>query len=338
MGILDLDIIAIKKIVEEQTILITGGTGTFGNKITEILLKNTNPKKIIIFSRDEFKQYNMKNKFKDFLNKIKFVIGDIRNKDSLNLALKNVDIVFHAAALKQVDTIENNPIEAIKTNIYGTENVVLSAIYNNVKYVIGISTDKCVSPVNLYGATKLCLEKLIINGNELSDHKTKFSVLRYGNVMGSRGSVIPLFIEQSKQNKFTVTDENMTRFTLTIQEAINFVLNCLTKMIGGEIFVPRLPSYSIKQLVHIINPDAEINIIGIRPGEKLYETMISEHESANSIECIDYFVIQSSHTNDTRIFDHYKDDQIHTEGLLDYNSENNIRIDNTVLYNVIFNN
>ncbi len=283
----------VEELINGKNIFITGGTGTFGHKITEIILNNYNPNKIIIFSRDEFKQYNMKQLFQESkYNNIRYFIGDVRDYERLLTATKNVDIIFHAAAMKQVDTVEYNPLEAIKTNIYGTENVIKAAIANNVKKVIGVSTDKCVSPINLYGATKLCLEKLIIHANLMSGHNgTIFSVLRYGNVINSRGSVVPLFLKQKENNYFTITDPNMTRFTLTIEQAINFVLNSASVMIGGEVFVPKLPSYNIIQLAKCINKDAEIKIIGIRPGEKLHESMISTSESYKTLIKDDYLVV-----------------------------------------------
>lgn len=283
----------VEELINGKNIFITGGTGTFGHKITEIILNNYNPNKIIIFSRDEFKQYNMKQLFPESkYNNVRYFIGDVRDYERLLTATKNVDIIFHAAAMKQVDTIEYNPLEAIKTNIYGTENVIKAAIANNVQKVIGVSTDKCVSPVNLYGATKLCLEKLIIYANLMSGYNgTIFSVLRYGNVINSRGSVVPLFLKQKENNCFTITDPNMTRFTLTIDQAINFVLNSASIMIGGEVFVPKLPSYNIIQLAKCINKDAEIKIIGIRPGEKLHESMISTSESYKTLIKDDYLVV-----------------------------------------------
>jgi UDP-N-acetylglucosamine 4,6-dehydratase len=283
----------VEELVNGKNILITGGTGTFGHKITEIILNNYKPNKLIIFSRDEFKQYNMKQIFPESkYTNIRYFIGDVRDYDRLLTATKNVDIIFHAAAMKQVDTVEYNPLEAIKTNIYGTENIIKAAISNNVKKVIGISTDKCVSPVNLYGATKLCLEKLIIHANLMSGKDgTIFSVLRYGNVINSRGSVVPLFLKQKENNCFTITDTNMTRFTLTIDQAIIFVLNSASIMIGGETFIPKLKSYNIVQLAKCINKDAKINIIGIRPGEKLHEAMISSSESHKTLIKDDYFVV-----------------------------------------------
>ena len=283
----------VSELVNGKNIFITGGTGTFGHKITHILLNQYSPNKVIIFSRDEFKQYNMKQIFPESkYPNIRYFIGDVRDYERLEVATQNVDVLFHAAAMKQVDTIEYNPLEAIRTNIYGTENVVKAAIKNKVKKVIGVSTDKCVSPVNLYGATKLCLEKLIIHANLISGKDgTIFSVLRYGNVINSRGSVVPLFLKQKENKCFTITDDRMTRFTLTIDQAIHFVLNCASIMIGGEVFVPKLPSYNIVQLAKCIEKDAEIKIIGIRPGEKLHEAMISSNESHKTIIQEDYLVV-----------------------------------------------
>ena len=280
-------------LINGKNILITGGTGTFGHKITEIILNNYNPNKLIIFSRDEFKQYNMKQIFpENKYTNIRYFIGDVRDYERLLTATKNVDLIFHAAAMKQVDTIEYNPLEAIKTNIYGTENLIKASIVNNVKKVIGVSTDKCVSPVNLYGATKLCLEKLIIHANLMSGAKTSiFSVLRYGNVINSRGSVVPLFLKQKENNCFTITHPDMTRFTLTIEQAIFFVLNCASIMIGGEVFIPKLKSYNIVQLAKCIKKDAEIKIVGVRPGEKLHESMVSSTESYKTLINEDYLVV-----------------------------------------------
>ena len=279
---------------DNKNILITGGTGTLGNILTTYLLNETNCQKVCIFSRDEFKQHQMKLKFKNNKNegKLRFFIGDIRDIERIKYACKDIDIVFHTAALKQVDAIEYNPMEAIKTNVLGTQNVIMGCIDNNVDQLIGISTDKCVSPVNLYGATKLCLEKLIISAFEYSAYKLKTCVLRYGNVVGSRGSVVPIFLNQKDKGEFTVTDNRMTRFTLTIKEACNFILNCVTLSKGGEIFVPKLPKYSLTQLCKVINPDNKIKVIGLRPGEKLHEDMISEAESLNVWIADNFFIIQ----------------------------------------------
>ena len=284
---------SVSESVNGKNIFITGGTGTFGHKITDILLNSYSPNKVIIFSRDEFKQYNMKQLFPESkYPAIRYFIGDIRDYERLLTATQDVDVLFHAAAMKQVDTVEYNPLEAIKTNIYGTENVIKACIKNKVKKVIGVSTDKCVSPINLYGATKLCLEKLIIHANIMSGKNgTIFSVLRYGNVINSRGSVVPLFMKQKESKYFTVTDKEMTRFTLTIEQAINFVLNCATIMIGGEIYVPKIPSYNILQLARCIDKDADIEIVGIRPGEKKHEAMISSYESYKTLIQEDFFVI-----------------------------------------------
>ena len=283
----------VSELVNGKNIFITGGTGTFGHKITHILLNHYNPNKVIIFSRDEFKQYNMKQIFPESkYPNIRYFIGDVRDYERLEVATREVDVLFHAAAMKQVDTIEYNPLEAIRTNIYGTENVIKATIKNKVKKVIGVSTDKCVSPVNLYGATKLCLEKLIIHANLISGKDgTIFSVLRYGNVINSRGSVVPLFLKQKENKCFTITDDRMTRFTLTIDQAIHFVLNCASIMIGGEVFVPKLPSYNIVQLAKCIEKEAEIKIIGIRPGEKLHEAMISSNESHKTLIQDNYLVV-----------------------------------------------
>ena len=285
----------IEKIINNKVILITGGTGSFGNKMVETIFTEFLPKKIIVFSRDEFKQSEMAKKFPENKYPIRYFLGDIRDRSRLDFAFKDVNVIFHAAALKQVPALEYNPFEAVKTNIIGTQNVIEAAIMCNVERVICVSTDKCVNPANLYGATKLCFEKIAIAGNSMSGWTTKFSVLRYGNVFGSRGSVIPLFIEQSKSGNITITDERMTRFTITLESAINFVLNCAAEMIGGEIFIPKLSSYNIKQIADIIGKDCKINKIGIRPGEKLHELMIGDAESYLTIDNNGkYIVLQST--------------------------------------------
>lgn len=284
---------SVDNLVNDKIIFITGGTGSFGNELTEVLLNNYKPKKIIIFSRDEFKQWTMKQKFPESKYPcMRYFVGDVRDYDRLLMATRGVDVLFHAAAMKQVDTVEYNPLEAIKTNVHGTENIVTVSIMNNIKKVIGISTDKCVSPINLYGATKLCLEKLIIHGNVMSgENGPDFSVLRYGNVFGSRGSVAPLFLKQKEQGELTITDERMTRFTLTLRQAINFVLNTASIMKGGEVFVPKLPSYNILQLAKCIGPECKIKVIGKRPGEKLHEAMISTSESYRTLIQDDYYMV-----------------------------------------------
>ena len=319
--------------IEGKNVFITGGTGSFGKKMVETLI-NFNPNKIIIFSRDEFKQYHMQKKFSgEKFSCMRYLIGDIRDYQRLNFALNDVDLIFHAAALKQVPAMEYNPTEAIKTNIYGAENIIRAAINNNVKKIIAISTDKAVSPVNLYGATKMCFEKLFLAANNLVGKRDIcFSVMRYGNVFGSRGSVVPLFLDQSKNNKFTITDKRMTRFTITLQDAINFVLNSAFKMIGREIFIPKLPSYNIVQLANVINSEAEIEYIGIRPGEKIHECMINMHEAHNTLNCKNYFIVLPNKNELEKYITNYSLDFVSMrEENAEYNSGNNNLIDNSIL-------
>jgi len=279
----------IKDSYKNKTILVTGGTGSFGKKFIKILLKNFKLKKIIIYSRDEFKQSQMANELKSYKNKLRFFIGDIRDLPRIKLAMKNVDIVVHAAALKQVTTAEYNPFEVIKTNIIGTQNIIDAIIDSNVEKAIALSTDKAAAPINLYGSSKLAADKIFIAANNYS--QKKFSVVRYGNVFGSRGSVVPLFLEQSKTGKVYLTDERMTRFTITLEEGVEFVINCLGKMWGGELFVPKIPSYKILDVLRAFAPSAKKINIGIRPGEKIHEEMITNSDSFNTIEFKDYFVI-----------------------------------------------
>ncbi|OGZ62606.1 MAG: UDP-N-acetylglucosamine 4,6-dehydratase (inverting) [Candidatus Staskawiczbacteria bacterium RIFCSPHIGHO2_02_FULL_34_10] len=277
--------------LDNKTILITGGTGSFGQKFTETVLKNHNPKAIRIFSRSEYLQWEMAQKFKD--ERLRFFIGDIRDKERLSRAMNGVDIVVHAAALKQVPIAEFNPMEAIKTNINGTANVVDVAIDNGVEKAILISTDKAVNPVNLYGATKLCAEKLFIQANAyVGSRKTKFSCVRYGNVVGSRGSVVPVFLEQKKTGTLTVTDEKMTRFWITLEQGVALVINSIASMYGGEIFIPKIPSMKIMDLVKVISPEAQVKITGIRPGEKLHEILLTADEARHSLEFDSYFIIE----------------------------------------------
>jgi len=277
--------------LNNKTILITGGTGSFGSNFTKYLLKKSKAKKIIVFSRDELKQSKLKSQIQD--KRLRFFIGDVRDIERLQRAFSNVDIVIHAAALKQIPSIEYNPIEAIKTNIIGTKNVINAALDNNVEKAMLVSSDKAVNPVNLYGATKLCAEKLFIQANSYSaGKKTRFSCVRYGNVIGSRGSVIPLFLKQKDRGILTITDKRMTRFWITLEQSVKFVANCIKKMKGGEIFIPKLPSMKILDLARIIAPEAEIKIIGIRPGEKLHEVLLSPEEATHSKEFDKYFVIE----------------------------------------------
>ncbi len=279
-----------------KTILITGGTGSFGQKFTEILLKNFKLKKIIIYSRDEFKQFQMQqdSRFKNN-QKLRFFIGDVRDLDRINFALKKVDIVVHAAALKQVPTLEYNPFEAVKTNILGSQNVISASLNNKVKKIIALSTDKAAAPINLYGATKLTSDKLFVSSNNyVGDRNFAASVVRYGNVMSSRGSVIPYF-KSNKDKKFLeITDLKMTRFNITLDQGVKFVLDCLKKMVGGEIFVPKIPSYKITDLAKAISPNSKLKIIGKRPGEKINEEMITSSDALYSIDCKSYYVILPS--------------------------------------------
>lgn len=282
-------------LLNNKIILITGGTGSFGKKFINIVLKYYKPKAIRIFSRDEFKQFQMQQKFKD--KRIRYFIGDVRDKDRVYRAMKGVDIVVHAAALKQVPACEYNPFEAVKTNIIGGQNVIDAAIDNNIKKVINLSTDKAVNPVNLYGATKLCAEKLFVQSNAYVGEKrqVKISCVRYGNVAGSRGSVIPLFLEQKKKGVITITDKRMTRFWITQEQAVKFIIHCIEIMKGGEIFIPKIPSMKIASLAKVIAPKSKIKIIGIRPGEKLHEVLLSSEEAKHSKEFDKYFIIEPEH-------------------------------------------
>jgi UDP-N-acetylglucosamine 4,6-dehydratase (inverting) len=280
--------------LNDKVILLTGGTGSFGYKFTEIALKDHKPKTIRIFSRGEKKQLDMMNRFND--KRLRFFIGDIRDKDRLSRAMTDVDIVVHAAALKQVPACEYNPIEAIRTNIDGAANVIDAAIDNSVDRVMAISTDKAVHPVNIYGATKMTAEKLFIQGNSYSGkNKTKFSCVRYGNVIGSRGSVIPLFMKQKEQGLITITHKDMTRFWINLEEGVKFVINCIGKIKGGEIFIPKIPSMRIMDLADAIAPNSKKDIIGIRPGEKIHEVLLTEDEARHSREFEYGYVIEPEH-------------------------------------------
>ena len=279
--------------LNNKNILVTGGTGSFGKQFIETVLKKFKPKKLVIYSRDEQKQFQLQLKWKESdVSPIRYFIGDVRDLDRLKFAMQEVDIVIHAAALKHVPMAEYNPFEAVKTNILGAQNVIDATMANYVKKVIALSTDKASSPINLYGATKLTSDKLFVAANNYKgSKKIKFSVVRYGNVMGSRGSVIPLFLKMKKNNIFPITDKKMTRFNITLEESVNFVLFCLNKMWGGEIFVPKIPSYKIIDFAKAISTKAKLKFVGIRAGEKLHEEMISQHDSINTIEYNKYFVI-----------------------------------------------
>ena len=284
--------------LKNKIVLVTGGTGSFGKRFTEIALRKFKKlKKLIIFSRDELKQYEMENYYKTNPNfeKLRFFLGDIRDKARLDMAFRDIDIVIHAAALKQVPSSEYNPFETIKTNVFGTQNVVEACIENNVSKLISLSTDKASSPVNLYGATKLLADKIAVGADYIKGNsKLISSVVRYGNVMASRGSIIPILIRSKNEKKIKLTDKNMTRFNISLDEAIDLVLHSLKKAKGGEIFVPKLPSYKLIDLTKAIAPNAKLKFTGVRPGEKVHEEMISYTESANTIEYLNYYVILPS--------------------------------------------
>ena len=280
--------------LDDKVILVTGGTGSFGQKFTDIVLREYRPRKLIIFSRDELKQHEMRQLHSGPL--MRYFIGDVRDRDRLQRAMHGVDIVVHAAALKQVPACEYNPIEAVKTNIVGAQNVIDAAIDCGVEKVIAISTDKAVNPVNLYGATKLCAEKLFVQGNAYSgEGGTRLSCARYGNVVGSRGSVIPEFQRQRLNGHITVTDERMTRFWITLDHGVRFVIRCLDGMQRGEVFVPKIPSMRIMDLATSVAPGCDVKLVGIRPGEKLHEVLISKDEARTTVELDDMFVIQPAH-------------------------------------------
>lgn len=282
--------------LNNKTILITGGTGSFGKKMLQIVLAQYKPKRIIIFSRDELKQFEMAQKWSPHKYPcIQYVLGDVRDKDRLMSVFKGVDYVIHAAALKQVPAAERNPEEYIKTNVLGAMNIIDVAIHCKVKSVVALSTDKACNPINLYGATKLCSDKLFTAaGFSSAEGETHFAVVRYGNVLGSRGSVVPFFKERLKTGVLPITDERMTRFWITLDQSVYFVLESLKRMKGGEIFVPRIPSMKLVDLAKAIGPKCKLEVVGIRPGEKIHETLISEDEARNSIIFKDCFVVQSN--------------------------------------------
>ena len=282
--------------LKNKSILITGGTGSFGSRLLRYLLKlKTNrPKKVIVFSRDELKQFELLRIYpeKDYPT-VRFFLGDIRDKQRLKMAFEDVDYVIHAAALKQVPTAEYNPIEFVKTNVIGSQNIIEAAIETNVKKVIALSTDKASSPINLYGATKLCADKLFLSANTLVGKKnTSFSVVRYGNVFGSRGSVIPFFLDlNKKKQQLIITDPNMTRFNIDLDDAVKLVVNVIKTSVGGEIFVPKISSYRIMDIAKAIQDEKKVKIVGIRPGEKLHEELISKAEGYNTFDLGNYFII-----------------------------------------------
>ncbi|WP_322807812.1 UDP-N-acetylglucosamine 4,6-dehydratase (inverting) [Thermanaerothrix sp.] len=276
----------------EKVVLVTGGTGSFGRKFVQVMLEEYHPAKIIVFSRDELKQHEMRVSGFDHPS-LRYFIGDVRDLQRLRRAFDGVDIVVHAAALKQVPACEYNPMEAIKTNILGSSNVIEAALDAGVERVIALSTDKAVNPVNLYGATKLAAEKLFVQSNAYAGGKaTRFSCVRYGNVVGSRGSVVPVFLRQRESGVLTITDERMTRFWISLDQGVRFVIHCLEQMMGGEVFVPKIPSMRVLDLARAIAPEARLEIIGIRPGEKLHEVLISEDEARSTVELENMYVVQ----------------------------------------------
>ena len=309
--------------LNNKNILITGGTGSFGKKCTEIILQRYKPRRLIIFSRDELKQFEMAQQFPDSkYDCIRYFIGDVRDKERLHRAFSNVDYVIHAAALKQVPAAEYNPFEAVKTNILGSQNVINVAIDRGVKKVIALSTDKAANPINLYGATKLCSDKLFIAGNSYTGtENTSFSVVRYGNVVGSRGSVIPFFLKKKEDGILPITDPRMTRFWVTLDRGVSFVLKCLEIMVGGELFVPKIPSMTMMDLAKAIAPECKTEIIGIRPGEKLHEIMVPRDDAHKTIEYDDKYIIQPNFRFFGRRFNSNKGKPV-PDGF-EYNSETN---------------
>jgi len=279
----------------QESVLVTGGTGSFGRKFVEIMLREYHPHRLVIFSRDELKQQEMRESGFQHTS-LRYFIGDVRDVGRLKRALAGVTVVVHAAALKQVPACEYNPFEAIQTNIMGGRNVIDAAIDVGVRRILALSTDKAVNPINLYGATKLCAEKMFVQANAYAGAQdTRFSCARYGNVVGSRGSVIPIFLEQKKRGKITLTDPRMTRFWLTLEQGVKFVIGCIEQMRGGEIFVPKIPSMRLAELAETIAPGCTVETIGIRPGEKLHEVLVSDDESRHTLETEEMFVIQPSH-------------------------------------------
>lgn len=285
-------------IFDGASILITGGTGSFGWRFVQTVLTRFKPSRLAVYSRDEMKQFQMRQEFpiERFPN-LRFFLGDVRDKDRLYRAFDGVDLVVHAAALKQVPAAEYNPLECIKTNVMGSANVIDAAIDRGVKRVLALSTDKAANPVNLYGATKLCADKLFVAANDYAGHSgTRFAVVRYGNVVGSRGSVIPYFLAQKSTGRLTITDDRMTRFLITLDEGVELVLRSLQGMVGGEIYVPKIPSVKVTDLARVIGPDCTHEVVGIRPGEKLHEVMIPEDDARMAIEFDDHFIIQPTHS------------------------------------------
>lgn len=307
---------------QNKTILVTGGTGSFGHKFIPMTLEKYNPKKVIVFSRDEMKQWEMAKLFPND-ERLRFFIGDVRDRDRLYRALDGVDYVVHAAATKIVPTAEYNPFECVKTNIHGAMNVIDAAIDKGVKGVVALSTDKASSPVNLYGATKLASDKLFVAGNSYSGgHKTKFSVVRYGNVMGSRGSVIPFFMSIKEQGVLPITDERMTRFMISLEQGVELVWHAFEDMVGGEIYVKKIPSMKVTDVARVVAPEAKQEIVGIRPGEKLHEQMIGFEDAPYTYEYPEHFKILPAIHNWDKDANRIKDGKLVADGFI-YSSDNN---------------
>ena len=309
--------------LKNKSILITGGTGSFGRKFVDTILKKNIVKKLVIFSRDELKQYEMAQEYKgEKYKNLRFFLGDVRDKDRIKFALEEIDYVVHAAALKQVPTAEYNPFEFIQTNIMGANNLIQSCLSKNVKKVIALSTDKAAAPINLYGATKLCSDKLFISANNIKGNRDiSFSVVRYGNVMMSRGSVIPYFLNNKNKKYLNITDPRMTRFNITLQEGVDFVLYCLMNSIGGEIFVPKIPSYKITDLAMAVSSKSKQKIIGIRQGEKIHEEMITKSDSINTIENKKFFIVLPTKINQEKYLKKFNAKKVKNE--FSYNSLEN---------------
>ena len=313
--------------LSQKSVLITGGTGSFGKRFVETVIQKHNPRRVVVYSRDELKQYEMEQHLRQHSpHKVRFFIGDVRDRDRLDLAMKDINIVVHAAALKQVPAAEYNPMECIRTNVMGAENIVRAAIDNGVENIVALSTDKAANPINLYGASKLASDKIFVAGNNIvGSSKTRFSVVRYGNVLGSRGSVIPFFNKlKAEGTEFVpITDPEMTRFWITLDQGVNFVLSSINMMRGGEIFVPKIPSMKITELAKVILPGIPHKIVGIRPGEKLHEVMVPADDWRSTIELEDRFVIKPSFKFwETENDDHYEQYDGMEDGF-SYSSDNN---------------
>jgi UDP-N-acetylglucosamine 4,6-dehydratase/5-epimerase len=307
--------------LEGKSLLITGGTGSFGKLFVKTAIERLKLRRLVVYSRDELKQHEMQQRFDSPI--LRYFLGDVRDRDRLHRALDGIDVVVHAAALKQVPAAEYNPFEAVKTNVLGAENVINECIDREVKRVIALSTDKAANPINLYGATKLCSDKLFVAGNAyVGRHETRFGVVRYGNVVGSRGSVIPFFLAKKKTGVLPITDPRMTRFWITLQQGVDFVIDCLLRMHGGEVFVPKIPSMNIMDLATAIAPECKTEVVGIRPGEKLHEVMVPEDDAHSTVEFEDRFVIKPAFAWFSG--DAYKDAKRCPDGFR-YGSDNNDR-------------